>query len=97
MQRDRRARDRDTRTAAHRPRRVRQEDDARDRAVGAARDQTKEIAAQHLPFVLGRQVEGMHLCELDAGMQPRPVGAEQDLVRAGPLHRLLQQIEAADA
>ena len=39
----------------------------------------------------------MHLRQLDAGMQPRPVGAEQDLVRAGALHRLLQQVEAADA
>ena len=30
-------------------------------------------------------------------MQPRPVGAEQQLVRPGPIHRLLEQVETADA
>jgi len=37
------------------------------------------------------------LGQLDAGMEPGPVCAEQDLVRAGPAQRLLEQIEAPHA
>ena len=39
----------------------------------------------------------MDLRQLDPRMEPGPVGAEQDLVRAGAAQRLLEQIEAPHA
>jgi|SRR5262245_6046634 len=66
------------------------------RLATAPGDQPQKIAAEDQGLVLRRQVQGVNLRQLHAGMQPRPVRAEQHLACACSLDRLFQQIEPAD-
>jgi len=53
--------------------------------------------AEYQRFIIRGQLQRLDLRQLNGGMQPRAVGAEQHLVRARAPHSLGQYVEAANA
>jgi len=56
----------------------------------------QEISAEYQLFVIRGQLQRLDLRQIDGGMQPWAVGAEQDLVRTRAPPRLGQEVEAAN-
>jgi hypothetical protein len=55
-----------------------------------------DVAPEDQGFVARGQAEGPHFGQLEAGVQPRPVAAEQHARRTADAHRLDEEVEAPD-
>src|SRR4051812_28994711 len=60
-------------------------------------NEAEQVRAQEQPFGGDGKSERTNLGQLETGMQPRSVAAEQDLRRTRPVNGLGEQVEAANA
>ena len=67
------------------------------RAPPDRRDELEEVAAQDARLIGRRQAQQAYFGQLDAGMEPGPIRAEQDLVGASPPDGLNEQVKAPHA